>query len=183
MVGLAFCVLGCASPSAPAAQPSTPTPFSSPIPSATQTRTVSPVSTPSPASPISTPTSTAIPLSQLAVRGGDCYLEAPDQIEAGLIRITFQNIGARNHNLKIWRMKPGKTVADVKGVEDLNATCLTAETFFGGLNSISPVTTKTAILDLAQRRLHPRERSAAFELQRPRYCERYGKGAQSPSQD
>ncbi len=85
----------------------------------------------------------AAPPPQVTIKAADFSFDAPDQIEAGLVAITFENVGRANHNLFFFRMKDGKTFDDFK-------TALPKG--FGGILEVSDVS-GGAILALPGQRM------------------------------
>ena len=79
--------------------------------------------TPAPATSAPTPsaTATATPavavakIPEITIRASEYAFESPDQVEAGLVLVTYENKGTRVHNLVVGRLKDGKTLADFKG--------------------------------------------------------------------
>lgn len=77
--------------------------------------------TPAPVTSAPTPsaTATATPavakIPEITIRASEYAFESPDQVEAGLVLVTYENKGTRLHNLVVGRLKDGKTLADFKG--------------------------------------------------------------------
>src|SRR6267143_2504426 len=59
-----------------------------------------------------TPAAATIP--EIAISASEYAFESPDQVEAGILLITYENKGTRLHNLVVGRLKEGKTPEDFK---------------------------------------------------------------------
>jgi hypothetical protein len=59
-----------------------------------------------------TPAAATIP--EITIGASEYAFESPDQVEAGLLLITYENKGTRLHNLVVGRLKEGKTLDDFK---------------------------------------------------------------------
>ena len=58
-------------------------------------------------------------LPQIAITAQEYSFDAPAQITAGLLAVTYDNLGSQIHNLFFLRLKPGSTIDDIRAVRDL----------------------------------------------------------------
>lgn len=63
------------------------------------------------------------------VTAADYSFTVPATIAAGVVRFNFQNDGAHSHNMIIWRLKAGRSVADVKAADPATPPPVILSTF------------------------------------------------------
>ncbi len=90
----------------------------------------------------------AAPPPQVTITAVEYAFDVPDQIDAGLVAVTFDNRGQQPHNLKIWQLRAGKTLDDVKAARSADALFALVAAAFGGLSMTFPGTSQQVVLDL-----------------------------------
>jgi hypothetical protein len=90
----------------------------------------------------------AAPPPQVTITAVEYAFDVPDQIDAGLVAVTFDNRGQQPHNLKIWQLRAGKTLDDVKAARSADALFALVAAAFGGLSMTFPGTSQQVVLEL-----------------------------------
>ena len=91
-----------------------------------------------------------VPAPQISIKVTDDMLDAPGQIEAGIVAVTFQNNGTQNHNLKFFRLIAGKSVDDLKSAKSFGEGTALLDAAYGGTSSLFPAQSQAVVLDLAE---------------------------------
>ena len=86
--------------------------------------------------------------SPVTITAVEYAFEAPDQLDAGPVAITFRNGGNEPHNLKVWQFKPGKTAEDLKAIRDPAELDSVLADALGGVSMTFPGTDQNVVLDL-----------------------------------
>jgi uncharacterized cupredoxin-like copper-binding protein len=68
---------------------------------------------------------------EITVRAGDNFFEAPAQVQAGLVSITFENVGQTAHHMNIFALKEGVTPEQVQEAFPRSANEWTPEIMAG----------------------------------------------------
>ena|SRR5205823_1488855 len=90
----------------------------------------------------------ADPPPQITITATGSAPASPAQIDSGIVAVTFQNEGAHDLNLKFYRLKEGKTLADFQAASGI-AAALTLVDAFGGASTAFPGQSQPVVRDLA----------------------------------
>ncbi|MCZ7570175.1 MAG: hypothetical protein M5U01_16540 [Ardenticatenaceae bacterium] len=90
-------------------------------------------------------------MQEVTIKGNEYAFDAPEQINAGWTRVTFQNTGKEEHQVNFARIKDGKTMADLQAAMQQNLdSALGLLDFYGGVSGIPGGTSGTVVLDLKE---------------------------------
>ncbi|GEM_PF-2760458 len=85
---------------------------------------------------------------QVTITATEYAFDAPVQVDAGPVAVTYQNNGKASHNLKVWQLKEGKTLDDVKAARTADALFALVAAAYGGMSMTQPGASQHAVLDL-----------------------------------
>jgi hypothetical protein len=100
----------------------------------------------------STTASASAAASELTVTGKEYEFDgAANTVQAGLVKLSFQNAGTQDHQMQLLRLKDGKTIADFGAAGAADKTGFAALQLVdsaAGLNAVKAGTTETGVSNL-----------------------------------
>src|SRR5258708_4545064 len=106
-------------------------------------------------------TTTTNQIPAVTIKAVEYSFDAPQTIEAGLNALTFENEGKQKHNLKVWRLKDGRTLDDTSAGQSRKALRALVEPY-GGTGPTDPGGNQQLIPNLAEREnIHVRTTSGS----------------------
>ncbi len=86
---------------------------------------------------------------EVTITGTEYSYDAPAQISAGLVAVTFVNKGQAPHQLQFARLQDGKTLNDLQAALKQNlGAAMAIMTFTGGANTVDPGGSQRVVLNL-----------------------------------
>src|SRR5260221_11249250 len=93
-----------------------------------------------------TASASEVQIPSVTIKAVEYSFDAPDTIQAGLSAFIFENGGEQDHNLKVWRLKAGTSLDDIRSAQKLKDIRALVEPY-GGAGPILHRETQQVILN------------------------------------
>jgi uncharacterized cupredoxin-like copper-binding protein len=93
----------------------------------------------------------AVAIPQIVIKGTEFAFDAPEQVNAGLVSVKFENNGQELHHAQLARLKDGNTLADLQAAfQESELAALAILEFVGGVAPIDPGKSGEVVLNLTE---------------------------------